>query len=189
MKSGETEPCTLKWLRLLWIQVLWLTGSCSGGVVLVHVGTGGNTSPAMHWQSEQQPCSMGPFASTVLISFSMTWGHLYPERWSCFSSVSWGQPKSWNLVLYLFLSKEKLFILSHRNVKQMTRTSAQFASHICSPMVKVIMLTYCHPSYSPPVWGDCNGGCELWRKREGEFHPPWTFHFYLYPLRSHLALR
>lgn len=65
MKLGDSEPCTLKWLRLFWIQFSRCTVSCSSGVVLVCIWTGQKTlPPLMHWQSKQQLLSVTPFAST-----------------------------------------------------------------------------------------------------------------------------
>lgn len=80
--SEGTEHCTLKWLRLCWIQVSWLTGSCSHGVLAVHVWIGGNISPpVMH-------CSHN------------VWPQLQAQEkhdcWNCvYSSNSWSAPSGW----------------------------------------------------------------------------------------------
>lgn len=82
MKYEGTELCSLKWLRLCWIQVSWLTGSCSNGVLAVHVRIGGSTSP--------------PVTSCTgrVHSSHMVWAHLQAQEkhdfWSCvYYSDSW----------------------------------------------------------------------------------------------------
>lgn len=77
--------------------------------------------------------------------------------------------------------------MSHKNAKQMIRTSAQLASHICSPIVNN---TYVVVLFTPFQFGEIvMVAASSVEKEKDAFHPPWTFHFHLYPLERHLPLR
>lgn len=238
MKSGGSEHCTLKWLRLCWIQVSWLTGICSNGVLAVHVWIGGNISPHHALAECTEATQCGPIYKhrrsmtvgavftlqtadlrlldqvkktpparwkhprgwavcgmiqitapvsldsviwhnihngnqesshstfrTILISFFITWAHLYPwDLILIFFPVSdvIQNPK---IHCFIYLCQwRNLFSINCRNGNQMIRTSSQSFSHINCPIFKVIVLN-CHPSHSPPVWQNCNCGRKLCRKR------------------------
>lgn len=102
---------------------------------------------------------------TILISFFITWAHLYPwDLILIFFPVSdvIQNPK---IHCFIYLCQwRNLFSINCRNGNQMIRTSSQSFSHINCPIFKVIVLS-CHPSHSPPVWQNCNCGRKLCRKR------------------------